>query len=290
MPRSCSRFVEALPATGFDKPAHTRSLHPFADDRGCISAALDWTVPKEWNIRAAYLAKLDGTRVVDFEQNNLHVLQYSTPLDRVVTLEELRNHLYLVTDHPDWIPYRTSYYSETWGICLSHHQLEALTDHSYRVVIDSTLADGHLTYAECVVKGEIDREVLLSCHVCHPSLANDNLSAIVVATMLAQHLRHTKPRYTYRFVFIPGTIGSLTWLSRNESKLDLIDHGLVLSCLGDSGHITYKQSRMGDTKIDRIVAHVLYNDFRSHRVTPFVPYGYDERQYCSPGLTCRSAV
>jgi aminopeptidase-like protein len=248
------------------------------------SAALDWTVPREWNIRQAYIAKLDGTRVINFEQNNLHVLQYSTPLDRVVTLDELRNHLHTLPEHPDWIPYRTSYYSETWGICLSHHQLEALTDDKYRVVIDSTLADGHLTYAECVIKGEIDREVLLSCHVCHPSLANDNLSAIVVATMLAQYLGKTKPRYTYRFVFIPGTIGSLTWLSRNEEKLDLIDHGLVLSCLGDSGYITYKQSRTGDTKIDRIVAHVLCNDSRSHRITPFVPYGYDERQYCSPGF------
>jgi len=248
------------------------------------TAALDWTVPREWNVRAAYIAKLDGTRVIDFERNNLHVLQYSTPLDRIVPLDELRHHLHTLPDHPDWIPYRTSYYSETWGLCLSHRQLEALTDEKYRVVIDSTLADGHLTYAECVIKGEIDREVLLSCHICHPSLANDNLSAIVVATMLAQHMGSAKPRYTYRFVFIPGTIGSLTWLSRNESKLGLIDHGLVLSCLGDPGHLNYKQSRRGNSSIDRIVAHVLRTDPGHHRIIPFVPYGYDERQYCSPGF------
>jgi aminopeptidase-like protein len=247
-------------------------------------AALDWTVPREWNVRAAFIAKLDGTRVIDFDRNNLHILQYSTPLDRILTLDELRNHLHTLPEHPDWIPYRTSYYNETWGICLSHRQLEALTDEKYRVVIDSTLTDGHLTYGECVIKGEVDREVLLSCHICHPSLANDNLSAIVVATMLAQYLRKTRPRNTYRFLFIPGTIGSLTWLSRNERKLELIDHGLVLSCLGDSGHMTYKQCRRSNARIDRIVAHVLRNEPGPHRITPFVPYGYDERQYCSPGF------
>jgi aminopeptidase-like protein len=199
-------------------------------------------------------------------------------------VHELSGHLHTLPERPDWIPYRTSYYRETWGFCLTHRQLEALTDVRYRVVIDSTLADGHLTYGECVVQGETEREVLLSCHICHPSLANDNLSAIAVATMLARRLREARPRYTYRFLFIPGTIGSLTWLSRNDDKLGLIDYGLVLSCLGDSGGMTYKQSRRGDARIDRIVADVLRNDPAPHRIIPFVPYGYDERQYCSPGF------
>jgi aminopeptidase-like protein len=248
------------------------------------SAALDWTVPREWNIRQAYIAKLDGTRVIDFEWNNLHILQYSSPLDQVLSVYELSDHLHTLPERPDWIPYRTSYYRETWGFCLTHRQLEALTDVRYRVVIDSTLADGHLTYGECIVQGETEREVLLSCHICHPSLANDNLSAIAVTTMLARRLREARPRYTYRFLFIPGTIGSLTWLSRNEDKLGLIEYGLVLSCLGDSGGMTYKQSRRGNANIDRLVAHVLRNDPAPHRITPFVPYGYDERQYCSPGF------
>jgi aminopeptidase-like protein len=248
------------------------------------SAALDWTVPQEWNIRQAYIAKLDGTRVIDFERNNLHIVQYSIPLDQVLPMHELRKHLHTLPEWPDWIPYRTSYYREAWGFCLTHRQLEALTDERYRVVIESTLTGGHLTYGECVVQGETEREVLLSCHICHPSLANDNLSAIAVATMLARRLREARPRYTYRFLFIPGTIGSLTWLSRNEDKLGLIDYGLVLSCLGDSGGMTYKQSRRGNANIDRLVSYILRNDPAPHRITPFVPYGYDERQYCSPGF------
>jgi aminopeptidase-like protein len=248
------------------------------------SAVLDWTVPDEWNIRQAYIAKLDGTRVIDFKRNNLHIVQYSTPLNAVVPLSELRGHLHTLPEHPDWIPYRTSYYHRTWGFCLTHRQLEVLTDQSYRVVIDTSLEAGHLVYGECVIKGESEREVLLSCHVCHPSLANDNLSAIVVATMLARHLLTVRPRYTYRFLFIPGTIGSITWLSRNQDRTGLIDHGLVLSCLGDSGGMTYKQSRRGNTDIDQIVAQVLRNERLPYRITPFVPYGYDERQYCSPGF------
>ena len=245
---------------------------------------LDWTVPREWNIRQAYIARLDGTRVIDFAENNLHIVQYSVPFDAVMPLDELRRHLHTLPERPDWIPYRTSYYRETWGFCLTHRQLETLTDDNYRVVINSTLASGHLTYAECIIAGESEKEVLLSCHICHPSLANDDLSGIVVATLLARHLQKSRPRYTYRFLFVPGTIGALTWLSRNEAQLALISYGLVLSCLGDAGGMTYKQSRGGDSGIDRIVKHVLCNDLTPHRIVPFVPYGYDERQYCSPGF------
>lgn len=243
---------------------------------------LDWQVPREWNVRQAYIARLDGTRVVDFATNNLHVVQYSTPVDRTIGIDELRPHLHVLGDHPDWIPYRTSYYSETWGFCLTQHQLDALTDPSYRVVIESSLENGHLTYGELFVPGRSDETLLVSTHICHPSLANDNLSGIAVALSLAQYVRGIAPRYSYRFLFIPGTIGSITWLALNEHKIGTIRHGLVLSCLGDRGPVTYKQSRRGDAAIDRIAAHVLKHDGNG-RVVPFVPFGYDERQYCSPG-------
>jgi aminopeptidase-like protein len=245
---------------------------------------LDWTVPPEWNIRDAYIAHQDGTRILDFGANNLHVVQYSRPIDAVISLAELRSHLHTLPDQPDWIPYRTSYYTENWGFCLTHRQLSSLTDGLYRVVIDSDLASGHLSYGEVLIPGKTDDTVLFSCHVCHPSLANDNLSGIAVATMLARHIQTLRPRYTYLFVFIPGTIGSLTWLARNEDKVSRLTHGLVLSCLGDAGGMTYKQSRRGTAAIDRIVAHVLRDDQVPYRIRPFVPYGYDERQYCSPGF------
>jgi aminopeptidase-like protein len=244
----------------------------------------DWTVPPEWNIREAYVVGPDGTPVIEFAANNLHVVQYSMPIDAVMPLDELRPHLHSLPDEPDWIPYRTSYYTESWGFCLTHRQLSSLADGLYRVVIDSDLKPGHLSYGELLIPGETDDTVLFSCHICHPSLANDNLSAVAVATMLALHLATFRPRYSYRFLFIPGTIGSLTWLAHNERKVGCIVHGLVLSCLGDAGGMTYKQSRRGNALIDRIVAHALCHDEAPHRIIPFVPYGYDERQYCSPGF------
>ena len=244
----------------------------------------DWTVPPEWNIRDAYVVGPDDTPVIEFAANNLHVVQYSMPIDAVMPLDELRPHLHSLSDEPDWIPYRTSYYTESWGFCLTHRQLSSLADGLYRVVIDSDLTPGHLTYGELVIPGDTDDTVLFSAHICHPSLANDNLSGIAVATMLARYLQAFRLRHTYRFLFIPGTIGSLTWLARNEGEVQQIVHGLVLSCLGDAGGMTYKQSRRGNALIDRIVAHVLCHDEAPHRIMPFVPYGYDERQYCSPGF------
>jgi aminopeptidase-like protein len=245
---------------------------------------LDWTVPPEWTIRAAHIDRLDGTRIVDFAASNLHVVQYATPLDAVMPIEALRPHLHTLPEAPDWIPYRTSYYREDWGFCVSHRQLEAMTDPAYRVVIDATLAPGHLSYGECVVRGESAAEVLVSCHCCHPSLANDNLSGIAVAVSLARHIAAAPRRLTWRFLFIPGTIGSIVWLARNEDVVPRIAHGLVLTCLGDAAGFTYKQSRRGTTAIDRIVPHVLRHQGTPFHVTPFAPYGYDERQYCSPGF------
>lgn len=245
----------------------------------------DWTVPKEWNIRDAYIRNARGERVVDFQKCNLHVVSYSVPVRKRMSLAELRKHLFSLPDKPDWIPYRTSYYNETWGFCLSHRQLEALTDAEYEVGIDATLADGHLTYGEYLIPGSSKDEVLVSCHVCHPSLCNDNLSGIVVATRLAAYLAALPTRrYSYRFLFIPGTIGSITWLARNEDHVGRIKHGLVVTCVGDSGPFTYKKSRRGNAEIDRVVLHVLKASGKQHVVQDFFPYGYDERQYCSPGF------
>ncbi|WP_433549016.1 DUF4910 domain-containing protein [Streptomyces sp. CA-294286] len=245
---------------------------------------LDWTVPQEWNIRDAYVADSAGNRVVDFAASSLHVLGYSVPVSTTMPLSELRAHLHTLPDQPGLVPYRTSYYRPQWGFCLAQDTLDALPDGEYEVCVDSTLADGHLTYAEHVVPGRVPDEVLVSCHVCHPSLANDNLSGIAVATFLARALAERTPHYTYRFVFAPGTIGAITWLARNATRIERVKHGLVLACAGDRGDLTYKQSRRGDAEIDRVLRHVLETSGRPHRVTGFTPYGYDERQYCSPGF------
>jgi aminopeptidase-like protein len=248
------------------------------------TAAFDWTIPKEWNIRDAYMKDASGRRVVDFQQCNLHVMNYSVPVHANMPLRELRPHLFTLPENPDWVPYRTSYYQENWGFCLTHNQMLALDDGEYEVCIDSTLEDGHLTYGECYLPGRSTDEVLISCHSCHPSLANDNLSGITVATALAQALAGRDLRYSYRFLFIPGTIGAITWLSRNPEAARRIRHGLVLTCLGDAGGFHYKKSRRGDAEIDRAVAHVLRHASEAPEFLEFSPYGYDERQYCSPGF------
>jgi aminopeptidase-like protein len=245
---------------------------------------LDWEVPDEWNVRGAYIARESGERVVDFADHNLHIVQYSMPVDRVVPLEELRRHIHTLPEAPDLIPYRTAYYARSWGFCMAHRRLETMRDAAYRVVVDSTLAPGHVSYGELFLPGRSDDEVLLSIHCCHPSLANDNLSGMVIARALAQDLSRRPHRLSYRFLFIPGTIGSITWLARNEHRVGRIKHGLVLSCLGDAGGMTYKHSRRGDAPIDRAAAHVLGHHGGANRTVPFIPYGYDERQYCSPGF------
>ncbi|GAA2650005.1 DUF4910 domain-containing protein [Streptomyces aculeolatus] len=245
---------------------------------------LDWTVPQEWNVRDAWIADAAGRRVVDFAASSLHVLGYSVPVSATLPLSELRGHLHTLPDQPTLVPYRTSYYEPRWGFCLAQDTLDALPDGEYEVRIDSTLADGHLTYAEHVVLGQTADEVIVSCHTCHPSLANDNLAGIAVAVHLARALGEGEPYYTYRFIFAPGTIGAITWLARNAERVERVKHGLVLACAGDRGQLTYKQSRRGDAEIDRVLRHVLAASERPHRVTEFTPYGYDERQYCSPGF------
>jgi aminopeptidase-like protein len=244
----------------------------------------DWTVPREWNIRDAYVKNSRGERVIDFRRHNLHIVSFSVPVRATMTLAQLRPHLHTLPDQPDLIPYRTSYYQEGWGFCLAHRELEQMPQDEYEVCIDSTLQDGHLTYGECLLEGASAQEVLVSCHTCHPSLCNDNLSGVAVAAFVAKLMAGLPLRYSYRFLFIPGTIGSITWLALNEDRAREVRHGLVLTCIGDRGNFTYKKSRRGDAQIDRAVGHVLQHLAADHAIEEFSPYGYDERQYCSPGF------
>jgi aminopeptidase-like protein len=245
----------------------------------------DWTVPEEWNIRDAYVKNASGDRVIDFRKSNLHVVSYSVPVNARMPLRQLREHLHTLPEQPDLIPYRTSYYNKSWGFCMTHNQLLDLNEEEeYEVCIDSSLEAGHLSYGECYLEGQTSDEVLIYCHVCHPSLCNDNLSSIALATYLAQELMAQTPRYSYRFIFAPGAIGSITWLCLNEARLSRIKHGLVLSCLGDPGTSTYKKSRRGDAEIDRAVTHVLRQSGEGHEIVDFTPWGHDERQFCSPGF------
>lgn len=269
--QTLSRIREHIPIEIHEVPSGTQ--------------VLDWVIPNEWNIRDAYIRNAAREKIVDFHNSNLHAVGYSIPFHDKVAFPELKKHLFTLPDHPDWIPYRTSYYTENWGFCLPHRQLQQFQeDEEYEVCIDATLARGSLTYGELCLPGDTPDEVLVSCHVCHPSLCNDNLSGIALATFLAKHLREMRTRYTYRFLFIPGTIGSITWLARNRENVGRIKHGLVVACVGDPGRLTYKKSRRGDAEIDRAVQHVLKHSGADFEILDFVPYGYDERQYGSPGF------
>lgn len=247
--------------------------------------AFDWEVPREWTIRDAYIKDRHGRRLVDLKNNNLHVVGYSTPVRTTLTLAALKEHLHTLPDRPDSIPYLNSYWKDYWGFCLAHNAMLALPpDETYDVCIDSTLADGHLTYGEYLIPGETDAEVLLFSHTCHPSLCNDNCSGLAMTALLARALRGRRLRYSYRFVWAASGIGSLVWLSRNAQAVQRIRHGLVLTGFGDPGSFTYKQSRRGDALIDRIVPLVLRGRDPGSQVVPFSVYGYDERQFCSPGF------
>ena len=244
---------------------------------------LDWTVPNEWNL---IKATLDGPlgRVLSSDDCNLHVVSYSTPVDVELSLDEQRPHLYTVPDLPDAIPYRTTYYRETWGLCLSETQLESLVDGQYRVRIEATLAPGHLTYAEAILPGSTDREILLTTHICHPSMANDNLSGIAALTEIGRRLsaRETPLSHTVRLLFIPGTIGSITWLERNRDAAERVSAGIVLAGAGDRAPATYKRSRRATTRIDLVMSRLVED--QGGDVIDYYPYGYDERQFCSPGF------
>ncbi|HYV96996.1 MAG TPA: DUF4910 domain-containing protein [Gemmatimonadaceae bacterium] len=271
MRETLSRIQQRIPIALHEVPSGTR--------------VLDWTVPDEWNVRDAWVANARGDRVIDFARHNLHLVGYSVPVRERMPLAALRSHLHSLPDRPDWIPYRTSYYERTWGFCVDHRTLMSLPDGEYDVCIDASLAPGHLTYGELFIPGATTDEILLSCHCCHPSLANDNLSGIAVAVHLAARLAGSARRHGVRVLFIPGTIGSITWLARNPDAAARVRHGLVLSCLGDAGAPTYKRSRRGNALVDRAAEHVISaRGGDSSAIRDFTPFGYDERQYCSPGF------
>jgi aminopeptidase-like protein len=246
----------------------------------------DWEVPKEWRFRSARLTAPDGTVVADAAVHNLHVLNFSIGFHGRLPLAELRPHLYSLPDQPERIPYRTSYYREAWGFCLPHRVVESLTEGEYEVAIDAEHVDGALDYGEALLPGESNEEVLLSTHCCHPQVANDNLSGMVVMTALAAELAaRPRRRYTYRFLFVPGTIGSIAWLATNEAAARRVRHGLVAAGLGDGGSFHYKRTRRGDAPIDFAVPRALAGLGEPLEAEPFVPFGYDERQYNSPGFS-----
>jgi aminopeptidase-like protein len=248
----------------------------------------DWTVPPEWSIRDAFIKDREGNRLVDFTQSNLHVVGHSEPIHDILSWRALKTHVYSLPDHPDWIPYRVSYHQKNWGICVTHRQYEqfeaAGDEAQYEVEIDADLFDGSLTHGEVELPGDTDDEILISTHVCHPSLCNDNLSGIAVSTFLARHLANRPRRHTFRFIYVPATIGSIAWLALNEANLHRIRHGLILANVGDSGNSTYKRSRRGNAIVDRAVEHVLATSGEAYEVRDFEPVGYDERQFCSPGI------
>ena len=244
----------------------------------------DWEVPDEWNISDAYIENMKGEKIIDFKVLNLHVLNYSIPVDEVISCDELERHVYTLPDHPDWVPYRTSYHNRQWGFCMSHKQWLTMKDETYHVKIDSSIKPGALSYGEYFLPGASDKEVLFSCHICHPSLCNDNLSGISVATRLAAELSNTKHHFSYRFLFIPGTIGSISWLALNEKKTVNIEYGLVLTLLGDNTAFHYKRSRRGTAAMDQIMEYLLHAHSDDNAILDFSPYGYDERQFCSPAF------
>ncbi len=244
----------------------------------------DWTVPKEWNIQDAYVLDPKKNKIIDFQKSNLHVVNYSIPINMKIQLNELKKHLHSLPEQPSEIPYRTTYYTEDWGFCISNDQLLKLEDGEYSIVINSSLENGYLTYSEYYLKGKKEDEILITCYTCHPSMCNDNLSGVSLVTFLAKHLSEISLEYSYRFLFIPETIGAITWLSVNEKNISRIKCGLVVTCVGDSGNLTYKKSRQGDAEIDIIATNVLRNSGDDYNIMDFFPLGSDERQFCSPGF------
>jgi aminopeptidase-like protein len=250
----------------------------------------DWKVPSEWNIRDAYVKDSKGEKIIDFKKSNIHILNYSTPINKKISKKELKLHLHTLPEKPDSIPYVTSYYKRQWGFCTTHNQLKAMNDDFYQVKIDSTLKDGALTYGEFFKKGKCSDEILISTYVCHPSLCNDNLSGIVISAKIAEILSKNDTFFSYRFLFIPETIGAITWLSKNESRLSKIRNCLVITCAGDNGKFTYKKTKSGNNTMDKIFLDVFKRSRKKTKIKEFFPYGSDERQFSSPGINIPTGV
>ena len=248
--------------------------------------AFDWIIPKEWNVAEAYIADLAGNRIIDFNNNNLHLMGYSTPINDIFTRDQLEAHLYSLEDQPGAIPYVTSYYEENWGFCLTHNQRQKLGDGPFRVIIDSKLTLGSMTYGEIFLPGQTNEEILLSTYICHPSMANNELSGPAVAVALARWLKSLPIRkYSYRIVFLPETIGSIYYISQHLDSLKLrVKAGWVLTCIGDDGNYSYVPSRQGNTLTDKISRKVLQSRGFDYREYSFLDRGSDERQYCFPGV------
>jgi len=262
---------------------HIPNLEVFEVPTG--TKCFDWEVPKEWNIKDAYIVNPEGKKICQFKQSNLHVVGYSTPVNKEIPLNELQEHLYSLPDQADAIPYVTSYYKERWGFCITQNERNKLRTGNYKVLIDSELTNGALTYGELIIPGTSKNEIFISSYLCHPSMANNELSGPVVTTYLAKWLLGRKNKYTYRIIIVPETIGSITYLSRNfEEVKERIIAGFNVTCIGDDRAYSYLPSRHGDTLSDKVVKHVLkhcHPNFISHS---FLDRGSDERQYCSPGI------
>lgn len=245
----------------------------------------DWTVPKEWNIKDAYIITPDGEKICNFKSSNLHVMGYSTPIDRLVSFDELQKHLFSIPEQPDAIPYVTSYYKENWGFCISQNERNKLTHGDYKVFIDSELKEGHLTYGEIIIPGESKKEIFLSTYLCHPSLANNEISGPVVTTFIVKWILEQKRKYTYRIAIIPETIGSISYLSKNHKRMKRRTiAGFNITCVGDDRAYSYLPSRSGGTLSDKVALHVLKHMHPEFITYSFLDRGSDERQYCSPGI------
>ena len=245
----------------------------------------DWKIPKEWNIKDAYIIDPDGKKIIDFQDSNLHVVGYSSPINQTVPLAELQEHLHSRPEQPNAIPYVTSYYEERWGFCLTENQRKTLKEGNYQVFINSELSDGSLTYGELIIPGKSEKEIFLSTYVCHPSMANNELSGPTVTTYLAKWIQSQPREYTYRIIFIPETIGSITYLSKNQQKLkENVSAGFNITCVGDDNAYSFLPSRNGSTLSDIVAKHVLKHHAKDFKEYSFLDRGSDERQYCSPGV------